>query len=147
MNVLVSFVQWNPLVSIIVFSFLITLALTLVYRKLTDKKELDELKNKQKELRERLLKCDGKEREAIQKEMLECSAKSLRLTLKPMLITYIPILFVFYGLKKLYMDMAKVGNIISWNVTLPIIGDGAGWLLSYIIFSLIFSIILQKILK
>jgi len=47
-------------------------------------------------------------------------------------------------LKSLY---SGVGDIIPWGADLPLVHTGAGWLLSYIIFSMIFSIILRKILK
>lgn len=146
---IVEFVKWSPLVSIIVFSLVITLLLTLSYKKLTDQKRMNELKEKQKKLREEIKasKNEPEKMEKLQKEMMEISLENMRLSFKPMLITFIPLLFVFYGLRVLYMDMAKVGNIITWGTKLPVIGDGAGWLLCYILFGFIFSLILRRLFK
>lgn len=150
MNFLISFVQWNPLISIIVFSFIITLILTFLYKKLISKEKMDELKGRQKELREKMKENrDNPEKlSEIQKEMMQASMKSMKLTFKPMIITFIPILLLIYGLRKLYMDWANIGNIISFGgADLPIIGTGAGWLLCYIFFGFAFSLILRKLFK
>ncbi len=79
--------------------------------------------------------------------MMQASMASMKMTFKPMMITFIPLLLVFYGLKKLYIDLATVGNIIEWGSSLPIIGTGAGWLLCYVVFGFAFSIILRKLFK
>ena len=149
MNVFVSFVQWNPLISIITFSFMITLVLTFLYKKLINQKKMEELKEEQKELRGKLKENkDNPEKLAqIQKEMMQASMASMKLTFKPMAITFIPIILIIYGLRNLYMNMANIGNIISWGANLPLIGNGAGWLLCYIFFGFIFSLILRKLFK
>jgi uncharacterized membrane protein (DUF106 family) len=144
----VNFVHWSPLVSIIVFSLLITAALSFLYKKLTDQKEFERLRNRQKEMQQQMKECkDQKKLAEIQKEMLQDSMASMKLTFKPMIITIIPLWFVFYGLKKLYTDMAGVGNIISWPWNLPMVGDGGGWLFCYVTFSFVFSLALRKIFK
>ena len=142
------FVLWNPLISIVVFSFVITFVLTFAYKVLTDQKKMKEIKEKQKELSARIKenRDNPQKMSELQKEMLQNSAQSMRLTLKPMLITFIPVILVFIWLSNTYKN-AEVGNIISWGASLPLIGNGAGWLLSYVIFSLIFSIILRRIFK
>lgn len=148
MNMLVNFVSWSPLVSIIVFSLLITAILSFLYKKLTDQKEFERLRNRQKELQQQMKDCkDQKKLAEIQKEMLQDSMASMKLTFKPMIITFIPLMFVFYGMKKLYMDLASVGNIINWPWNLPFVGDGGGWLFCYIAFSFIFSLALRKFFK
>lgn len=149
MNALISFVLWSPLASIIAFSLVITAAVSFLYKKLTNKEEFDRLKQKQKELREKMKEYkDNPEKMAeIQKEMLQSSMGSMKLTFKPMIISFIPLLLIIYGLRKLYVDMTHVGNIISWPWNLPIIADGAGWFLCYVIFSLIFSLVLRKVFK
>lgn len=143
------FVQWSPLASIIIFAFVITFILTFLYKKLINKKKMDELKEKQKEAKEKIKEYKGNPEKMaeIQKEMMEASMQSMKLTLKPMLITFLPLLLIFYGLKILYMDAVKVGNIIEWGTNLPIIGNGAGWLLCYIVFGFVFSLILRKLFK
>ncbi len=148
-KMLFEFVKWNPLVSMMLFSVVLTFLLTLAYKKLTNPRRMNELKERQKKLREEMKasKNEPEKLERLQKEMLDVSMENMRLSFKPMLITFIPLILIFYGLRVLYMDMAGIGNIISWGTKLPIIGDGAGWLLCYIIFSFIFSIIFRKIFK
>lgn len=148
MNAFVSFVMWSPLLSIIVFSLVITAVLSFLYKKLINKEEFDRLKERQKELREQMKECkDNPQKLAeIQKELLQSSTASMKLTFKPMIITFIPILIVIYSLKKLYTN-ASIGNIIAWPWNLPFVGNGAGWFLCYVIFSLIFSLILRKAFK
>lgn len=147
--ILVDFVQWSPLFSIIIFSFIITFILTLVYKKLMLKGKMDELKAKQKDLREQMKenKDNPEKIQEIQKEMMDASMKSMKLTFKPMLITFLPLILIFYGLRTLYVDAANIGNIIVWGTSLPLIGDGAGWFLCYIVFGFVFSLILRKIFK
>lgn len=143
--ILIDFVEWSPLISIIVFSLIITTIQSWIYKKLIDQRKYQELKEKQKSLQARMK--ENKEPEKmmeIQREMMQVSMENMRLTMKPMLITLLPLLLVFYGLKWLYVDATQTGNIIAWNINLPLVGTGAGWLLSYIIFGLIFSLILRK---
>ena len=149
MNMFVSFVQWSPLWSIIIFSAIISAALGFLYKKMINQKEFERLKNQQKELSKKANehKNDAKKLAEIQKEMMDASVASMKLTFKPMIVTLIPVWFIFYGLQKLYTNMASIGNIISWPWNLPMIGTGAGWLLCYIIFSLIFGFILRKAFK
>lgn len=147
MSILVNFVTWSPLISIMFFSLAITAGLVALYKKLIPKEKFESLKQRQKELRKRMAECKPEKLAELQKEMLQCSIESMRLTFKPMIITFIPLLFIFWGLKKLYVDFANIGNIISWPWNLPIVGNGAGWLLCYVMFSLIFSFALRKAFK
>jgi len=148
------FVKNQPLISIILFSFVISLALTLIYKMLTNQKRIKELKEEQKELQIKMKEEKDKEKMLeIQKSMLEKSAELMKSTMKPTLITFIPLLLIFIFLKQTY-TAAEVGNIISWSIKVPVlctvlpgVCDGAGWFLSYVIFSLIFSILLRKIFK
>lgn len=145
---LVDFVSWSPLISILIFSFIITFLLSLFYKFLIDQKKLKELKEKQKELQEKIKNTKEAEKlNELQKELVRTSIDSMKLTMKPTLITLLPLLLIFAGLKWLYMDAAGVGNIISWPWNLPLVGNGAGWFLCYVIFGFIFSLITRKILK
>lgn len=151
MNALISFVLWSPLVSILIISLAVTAAVSFLYRKLTNKEEMDRLKQRQKELREKMkeYKSNPEKLAEVQKEMLQSSVASMKMTFKPMIISFVPLLLVIYGLRHLYVNMAKVGNIIpfpsGWN--LPLVGTGGGWFFCYVVFSLIFSFILRKAFK
>lgn len=136
------------LISIVIFSFLVTLLITFIYKWTTNQKELKELKERQKQLQGRMKECkDNPEKMTeINRESAQIAKKMLKNSFKPMLFTFIPILIIFYFLKEVYTQ-AGVGNIIAWGTNLPLIGDGAGWFLSYIVLGMVFSIIIRKVLK
>jgi uncharacterized membrane protein (DUF106 family) len=134
-----------PLLSIIAFSALIALITTFLYKILTKQEDLKKLKEKTKALQNEIKQeKDQNKLMGLQREMLALSAEQMKHSLKPMLITSVPILFVFAGLRSLY---SKVGDIIPFGTDLPIVHTGAGWFLSYIIFTLIFSAVFRKLLK
>jgi uncharacterized membrane protein (DUF106 family) len=141
------FIQWSPLVSIIVFSAVITFLLTWAYKKLINYPRYKEVNDRQKDLRKEMKGLKDPEKLAkIQTEMMDLSMESLKMTFKPMMITFIPLLIVYALLGKAYTG-AEIGNIIAWGANLPIVGTGGGWLFCYILFSLIFNIIFRKLLK
>lgn len=136
---------WGPLISIIVFSLIVSVIINLLFYLVTDLKKLREMKEKQKALQKRLKEVkDPKEQLVIQQEMLASSGEMMKNSMKTMLVSFVPAILMFAFLKMLYMDWAKIGNIVSWEKDLWLIHDGAGWFLCYIIFSFIFSLIIQK---
>lgn len=147
-NFLITFVQAQPLLSITLFSFIITVFMTYAYKRFTDQEKMKEFKEKQKEMQKKSkeFKNDPGKLMELQKEMMQLSMEQMKQSFKPMFITFIPLILVFIFMRNLY-TVAEVGNIIYWKVNVPVFGDGAGWLLSYIILSLIFNSILRKIMK
>lgn len=136
---------WGPLISIIIFSLVVSIIINLLFYLVTDLKKLREMKEKQKALQKRLKEVkDPKEQLAMQQEMLASSGEMMKNSMKTMLVSFVPAILMFAFLKTLYMDWAKIGNIVSWEKDLWLIHDGAGWFLCYIIFSFIFSLIIQK---
>lgn len=139
-----SFIQAQPLLSMLLFSLVITFLLTWVYKLTINQDKVKELKEKTKQMQEKMKnEKDPAKLTGIQKEMMQCSMEQMRLSFKPMLITFLPLIGIFAWLRAVY---AGTGDLISWGVNLPLVGTGAGWLLSYILFSLIFNIILRKIM-
>ncbi len=145
-------VQLHPLMSIIIFSFIITWFITVLYKKFSNQEGIKNARLRAKELQEKLKnEKDQTKLIQLQKEMLEISMEQMKYSMKPMLITFVPIILAFSALRHLY---AGVGNIIDWNIHIPILCsifkglcDGAGWFLSYIFLSLGFSVIIRKIMK
>ena len=140
------------MLSIIAYSFLITLAMTWMYKKFSNQEAIKSAKEDTKKLQEQIKnEKDQTKIIQLQKQMLELSMGQMRHSMKPMLITFLPIIAAFAGLRYLYAGM---GNIIDWSFSVPVLCsilpglcNGAGWFLSYIILSLIFSTALRKILK
>lgn len=141
------FIQWSPLVSILVFSAVITFLLTWAYKKLINYPKYKEITDRQKVLRKEMKGLKDQDKLLkINNEMMELSMQSLKMTFKPMIITFIPLVLVYGLLGKAYTG-AGIGNIIAWGADLPVIHTGGGWLFCYIVFSLIFNVIFRKILK
>ncbi|MBS3090513.1 DUF106 domain-containing protein [Candidatus Pacearchaeota archaeon] len=148
MELIVNIVREFPLLGIALFSFVITLLLTLLYKKFTNQEKSKERMEKQKEFREKQKQFRDEPQKLLelQNEMMQMSMEQMRESFKPLLISFLPLIFAFGFLKQVYTD-AAIGEIISWQVNLPLVGTGAGWFLSYVIFSLIFNSVLRKVLK
>jgi len=129
-------VNMNPLFGMIFISFILTLIVTLIYKYTTDQKSMkdlkDELKNLQKKMKEH--KEDAGKMMEIQKEAMEKNIKYMKHTFVPMILTFLPIIIIFGWIKLVYDPLGKIFFMF-------------GWLGTYIIFSIIFSYGLRKILK
>ncbi|MFH1638259.1 MAG: DUF2208 family protein [Candidatus Woesearchaeota archaeon] len=131
----------NPL-GILIVSFILTMLITLLYKYMTDqelmkslKEEMKSMQNEIKKLKEEPEKMMKKQKEVMQKNM-----KYFMHSMKPNLISFIPIIFVFTWLRKYYTEL---GN----PAILSIGGLNLSWLWTYIIFSIILSLVLRKVLK
>ena len=91
------------------------------------KKEMQKFKNDPQKLIE------------IQKKSMETSLKYLKHSLPATLVTLLPLLLIFGWLRQTFPS-EQILLILPFGINL-------GWLGSYILFSIIFSIILRKILK
>lgn len=148
------FVKSQPLISIIVFSFVIMLVLTLIYKFCTNQKRMKEIRDEQKLIQTQIkTEKDPQKMMGLQEQLLKKSAEQMKATMLPMFLTLLFIGPVFIFLRNLYIT-AKVGIILPWNFNIPVfcsilpgLCDGAGWFLCYIIFGTVFSIIQRKILK
>ena len=130
-------VNISPLFGMIFISFILTLIVTLIYKYTTDQKSMkdlkDELKNLQKKMKEH--KEDNSKMMEIQKEAMEKNIKYMKHTFVPMILTFLPIIIIFGWIKAEYAEEGKIFFGLF------------GWLGTYIIFSIIFSYGLRKILK
>lgn len=130
----------SPRMSVIVISFLLTACITLVYKFFTDQKLLKATKDEIKKLQEEMktFKNDAAKSLEISKEVMQKNMIVMKSTLKPTIFTFLPIILIFSWLNATFKNQ---GNLIN------IFGMKFGWLGTYIIFSIIFSIILRKLLK
>ena len=126
----------SPLVGILVISLVLTLLVTLAYKFMTDQHMLKNIKDEMKDLRKQMKenKHDQSKIMELQKISMEKSLKQMKQTFKPMLITMLPLLVIFSWLRNTYNPIG------------PIVGS-LTWIWVYIISSMIFSIILRKIMK
>lgn len=141
------FIKWSPVVSITIFTAVITFLLTWVYKITINYKRYKEINARQKDIRKELKGVkDPKKLQEVQEEMMSLSMESLKMSFKPMIFTFIPVLITVGLLKEAYTK-AGIGNIIAWGTNLPIVGTGGGWFFFYVILGFIFSMIFRKILK
>jgi uncharacterized membrane protein (DUF106 family) len=132
--------------SLVIISFILTLLITLAYKVLTKQELMKSLKAELKLLQQELKKVkDHPEKfTRINKQLMEKNLQYFKQSLKPMAITFIPIIIVFGWMRKTYLP---TGDLFSWGFSIPFFGTGFGWLMTYIVTSIIFSIIIRKLLK
>jgi len=125
-------------IPIAIISFLLTLVTTLIYKYMTDQEVMKTLKADIKALQAKMKEHkDDKDRMmSFQKEAMTKNMEYMKKSFKPMLVTFVPIIFIFGWLRGYYEGL---GN--------PDVFFGLSWLWTYIIFSIVISIGLRKILK
>ena len=129
-------ISWNPLYALILFSFILMLMTTLVYKYFTDQEAMKSLKAEMKEIQNQMKesKEDADKMMELQKQSFSKMIESFKHQIKPMLITFIPFALLLPWLRATY---TPYGNLFI----------GLGWFGTYIIFGLVFNIILRKLLK
>ncbi|MBU2589702.1 MAG: DUF106 domain-containing protein [Nanoarchaeota archaeon] len=125
-------------VPIAIISFLLTLMTTLIYKYMTDQEVMKTLKADIKALQAQMKEHkDNKDKMMnFQKQAMTKNMDYMKKSFKPMIVTFIPIIFIFGWLRSHY---EALGN--------PDVFFSLSWLWTYIIFSIIISIGLRKILK
>ncbi len=131
----IELIQQYPRVSIIIFAFLITLFISIINYFFMNKEKMKEIKAKQKRVQEEIKKHqrEGNHAKAmeLQKELLADMPELFKHSLKPMIITIIPILIFFSFLKGAYAE-----TIIAKT-----------WFWYYLVSALVGSLIFRKLLK
>ncbi len=134
-NLLVSY----PITGLVLVSIVVTLASTLVYKYATDQDVMKSLKEETKMLSEEAKKAkdDPKKMIELNKRVMEKNMDYMRHSFKPMIITIVPFGLFFIWLSKIYSDIGPIISSASW----------LSWFWLYVIFSIVLSIVLRKILK
>ena len=101
---LIDLIQNNPRISIIIFAFIVTSIVTVITYLMTDQKRMKEIKEKQKILKAEIKKHKHNPDKMMQlnKEMVEDMPEQLKLSMKPLLITIIPLIIFFGWLRSTY---------------------------------------------
>ena len=130
--------NWNVEIGMLVIVFMLTLMSVLVQKFTTDQKAIKELKQEQKILSEEMKKYrDHPEKVAeLSKKQMEFIPRTMKLTSRSMLFTSVPFILTFRWFNDIFL---KLGN--------PKLLGIFSWFLFYLIFALVFSAILKKLLK
>lgn len=159
----------NPILTVVLISFIISLITTIANKLLVDQDEMNsvqkEMKEFQNELREAQKAGDGKKLaklQAQQGEMMQKQSKIMTNSFKPMIVTFIPILLVFWWMRAsvisgmiVHLPPAVYYCTLTpiWHAIGPLLYGGQstipyaiGWLLWYMICTFAMSQILRKYL-
>ncbi|MEM4755975.1 MAG: EMC3/TMCO1 family protein [Candidatus Woesearchaeota archaeon] len=121
------FLYLEPGIALPLLAFLISLLLTIVYKYTTDQEQIKAMKAEMKELQKQMRQTkDTDEIMKKQKRVLEINMKLLGMTLKPTLITMIPILFVFAWISVHYAYVPPAPGV-PFNVTLQGVRSNASF--------------------
>jgi uncharacterized membrane protein (DUF106 family) len=87
----------NPIYFILIISFLVSLLITLVYKWMTDQVMMKDLKDKIKDYQKKMKenKGDTKKMLEYQKSAMDANMKYMMHSLKPTLVTFIPVIIIF----------------------------------------------------
>jgi len=131
----------SPLKFIVLVSAFLSLVVTLVYKYSTDQVLMKELKKELKRYKEELkrVRSDPDKMKEINSKMMKVNSKYMMQSFKPMIITILPFLAIFSWLKGLFNSTILI--------PLPFWEGHLGWIGTYILFSMIFSTLLRKLMK
>lgn len=124
---------------LIILTFVLTLVIVIIYKYTTNQEALKNLKEDSMRISQEMKQHKDNPQKVmeLQKEQFKKGFfEQFRHTLKPMLITIVPMGIVFIYLRDFYTKMGS-----------PKLMFGFGWIFVYIVFSIVFNMILRKILK
>jgi len=132
---------------ILLISIILSLVVALIYKYATDQAVMKDLKEQLKKYQQQMreAKNDLNKLSELQKKAMEVNMKYMKQSFKPMIITMIPFIIIFWWLRSLYTGVV----VIPFNFHFPLSGleTGLGWIGTYIIFSMIFTTLFRKALK
>jgi len=128
---IIDLIQNNPRTALIFLSFLVTLFITIVTYFMTDREKMKELKDRQKDLRKEMKLCRDNPDKMMElnKKMMEDMPEQLKHSMKPMMVTFIPIIIFFTWLRGTFALTAIADTWFWW----------------YLGSSILFSIIIRKV--
>lgn len=132
-------IKWNLNLGMLIIVFILTLIITLIQKYATDQETLKELKKEQKEVQEEMkkFKHDPEKIIELQKKNFESMPKMMKLSMRGIIFTAVPLILFFRWFNDFFNALGNPEFLgISWM----------SWFWFYIIFSMIFSSILRKIL-
>ncbi len=130
---IVDIIQNSPRISIVVIAALVSLFISAINYFVLDKNKLRESRKRQKELQVQMkqYKNDPSKQMELSKEMVNHSMEQFRHSMKPMIITLIPVLVVFWWIKGVFIETTLAGSWFWW----------------YLVSAIIFSFAFRKVFK
>ena len=90
-------INYNPFLGIVVMALAISFLISIVYKFMTNQEKMKALKSEQNEFQKRMkeLKSEPEKMMALQKEAMSKNMEDMKMSLKPTLVTMIPIILLF----------------------------------------------------
>ncbi|MCH7568267.1 MAG: DUF106 domain-containing protein [Nanoarchaeota archaeon] len=129
----IEIIQTHPRWSIIVIAGMVSFFISLINYFVLDKDKVKEMKQKQKKLNAEMkaARGDSVKTMELQKELMSHMGENFKHSMKPMIITIIPVLVVFWWIKGIFEETTIAGN----------------WLWYYIGSAIAFSLVFRKVFK
>lgn len=117
--VLQPLLDFDSFLAILLLSLVISLLITLVYKYLTNQAEMKRLKEQQKEFQNRMkgLRSNPEEMMKIQKEAMKVNMEYMKHSLKPTLVTMLPIILIF-GWMNAHLAYEPIQPGSNYDITL-----------------------------
>ncbi|MBS3063850.1 MAG: DUF106 domain-containing protein [DPANN group archaeon] len=140
--------QQNALVSIALISIAVALTSTLVYKYFTDQGLIKQVRDDIKKYQDQIKAHKGDQEKVMElhKKVTDLNMQIMPQQFKPMLITIIPFLIIFWILSTVFGQLVLIPTG-TFHVPLSSHETGLGWVGTYVIFSMIFTTIFRKALK
>jgi len=128
LNPLLSLPDW---LAILIFATIIIIIINLIYKFTLDQKKVSEIKTRMKELQKKSKDAPNEEKMKYLNEMTSINSKYMKMTLKPMLITFLIISILLPWLNVSYGDKVGITNgtegwvlIGNNNITFSVLENG-----------------------
>ncbi len=139
--------QQNALISIALISVVVALTSTLVYKYFTDQNLIKQVRDDIKKYQDQIKAHKGNQEKIMElhKKVTDLNMQIMPQQFKPMFITIVPFLIIFWILSNLFGSMVLIQ--FPYHVPLSSHETGLGWVGVYVIFSMIFTTLFRKALK
>ena len=131
----VSLLQQNPKISIVVIGFIVSFLISLINYFVLDKEKVKDTKTKQKDLQKQIKEHQKAGNHAkmmeLNKEMMSLTMEMMKHSFKPMIITFIPIILLIGFIRGIYAETSL----------------GGSWIWYYIGSAFVSSLIFRKVFK
>ncbi len=130
----------SPLVGIIFVSLILSFISTIAWKYLTDQTLLKDIRERTKKVHEEFKKYKSDPKKLAElnskmaKENLEAMKIQYKQSIKPMIVTLVPFALTFVWIRKTYEPFGDI-----------FLNMGGIW--TYIVFSVVFSMVLRKVMK
>jgi uncharacterized membrane protein (DUF106 family) len=133
-----------PILSEVVIVSIMTVIITLFYKKLVNQNRIKEIRDETKKLQDKIKELKNKDPEQanrLMNEMLKMTNEQMKMSMKPMLPTLLMAMIFFPWIGTLYK-----GAVAILPFSLPFFGNDFGWLMWYLIVSIPMSQIFRKLM-